>query len=319
MTAKRPTIVIAEPEDFSPRALEVLREVGDVEGRAVAGDEVPRVLAATDVFWFRLAHRIDLYSLGTKPRCRIIATPVTGLDHIDVDACGSRGIQVISLKGETEFLKDIRATAELTVALVLTLIRRIVPAVESVREGRWERDPFRGSELFGKTAGIVGMGRLGSIVARYLDAFGMRVIGYDPRSDFPHHLARRCQTLNELLQIADFVFVHASYGSGTHRLLGPEEFGLIKPGAVLVNTARGGIVDEEALIGALRSGRLSGAALDVVSGEPVVDGRHAIVAATRELPQLLVVPHIGGNTRESFEKTEVFLAKKVAAALSERR
>jgi D-3-phosphoglycerate dehydrogenase len=252
---------------------------------------------------------------GVSIRCRVIAVPATGLDHIDLDACSDHGIRVVSLRGETEFLRDVRATAELTIALMLSLLRRIPEAAASVRSGVWNRDLFRGRELYGKTAGIVGMGRLGMLVAEYLNAFGMRVIGHDPRHEVLSAIAERAETLDELLRSSDVVTLHVSYSPATHHLIGRDQMALMRPSAVLVNTSRGDVIDESALLDALSSGRLAGAALDVLSGEPSVSPDHPVVRAARSMPNLLVVPHIGGNTVESAEKTDTFLAGRVVRAL----
>lgn len=310
----RPRLLIAEPVDFSPQALATLRAAADVELRAVDRAELPSAFATYDVVWFRLAHRITAEVLGPRPRTRVLATPVTGLDHLDLEACRRRGVRVVSLRGETEFLRNVRATAELTLALALALLRRIPAARQAVLEGHWNRDAFRGHELFGKTAGIVGVGRLGTIVAGYFRALGMRVLGYDPRPDFPHAAAERADSLDNLLRQSDLVSIHASYDPTTHHLLGPRELALMPPGSVLVNTARGGIVDDRALVALLESGRLAGAALDVVEGEPDVGPEHPLVQFARRSDRLLLVPHLGGNTVESFEKTEQFLAERVVEA-----
>jgi D-3-phosphoglycerate dehydrogenase len=263
----------------------------------------------------RLGHRIDEAILGPSPRCRILATPVTGLDHIDLAACEQRGIRVISLRGEVEFLRGVRGTAELTVGLAIALMRHIAPAARAVRQGQWNRDLFRGGELYGNTAGIVGMGRLGTLVADYLRAFGMTVLGYDPRDDFPSEAAERMASLEELLERANVVILLVRYDSTTRHLIGARQFSQMRPGAVLVNTSRGGVVDEEALLAALHSGSLAGAALDVLDGEPHIAADHPVIAYARLHDHLLVVPHIGGNTWESVEKAEVFLAHKVVEAL----
>jgi D-3-phosphoglycerate dehydrogenase len=310
-------ILVAEPEGFSARAVEVLRQVGEVELRAVPVDGVTDALRAYDVFWFRLGYQLRGAILPERPRCRVLATPVTGLDHVDLDGCRVRGIRVVSLRGEVEFLRTVRATAELTVGLALALLRHIPPAFDAVRAGRWTRDPFRGRELFGKTAGLVGMGRLGTLVAGYLRAFGMDVVGYDPRPDFPSAAARRATSLDELLAVSDLVSVHVTFGPSTLHLIGRAQLAAMKPGAILVNTSRGGVVDDAALLEALRLGQLAGAALDVLDGEPAIGADHPLVAYTRSHDNLLVVPHIGGNTWESFEKTEVFLAGRVVEALAE--
>lgn len=317
MIEARPRILIAEPERFSLRAVRLLEEAADVELRATARDALGAAFAEYDVVWLRLAHVIDADLLPAAPRCRIIATPVTGLDRIDLEACAARGLRVVSLRGETEFLREVRATAEHTLALLLALLRRIPAATTAVRQGVWDRDLFPGGELYGKTAGIVGMGRLGTIVAGYLRALGMRVVGYDPRVDYPEDAAERVESLEALARVSDIVSIHASYTEQTRGLLGREFFSALKPGAVLVNTARGGILDEAALLDSLRSGQLAGAALDVLDGEPHIGPSHPVVAYAASHESLIVTPHIGGNTPESFEKTEVFLAERVREALLE--
>jgi D-3-phosphoglycerate dehydrogenase len=310
-------ILVAEPEGFSARAVEILRKAGDVELRRVPAEAIGETLRAYDVFWFRLGFQLRGASLPERPRCRVLATPVTGLDHVDVEVCRARGIRVVSLLGETEFLRTVRATSELTLGLALALLRRIPAAFDAVCDGRWTRDPFRGRELFGKTVGVVGMGRLGTLVAGYFRAFGMEVVGYDPRPDFPLGAARRAGSLRELLAVADVVTLHVTYGAATHHLIGRAQLAAMKPEAVLVNTSRGAVVDDAALLDALVAGRLAGAALDVLEGEPAIGTGHPLVAYARSHDNLLVVPHIGGNTWESFEKTEIFLAGRVVDALAE--
>src|SRR5262249_43946265 len=151
-------ILVAEPADFAPRAVAILERAGEVELRACDARALAAAFGDYDAVWVRLARRIDGELLGARPRCRVLATATTGLDHIDLDACAARGVRVVSLRGETEFLREVRATAELTVALALALLRRIPAAAADVRAGRWNRDAFRGHELYGKTAGVIGMG-----------------------------------------------------------------------------------------------------------------------------------------------------------------
>lgn len=308
----KPRILIAEPKDFCAPARDLLQADADVilEERA----SLVSAFQDFDAVWVRLAHRIDADVLGASPRCRFIATPVTGTDRINHAACDALGVRVLSLKGETAFLRTVRATAEMTIALLLALIRRLPEAVASARAGEWERDRFRGRELYGRRAGIVGVGRLGSIVAEYLRAMGMDVVGADPRSDFPHDVARAV-SLSELLETSDVVSLHVPYEPATRHLINHAAFDAMKPGAVLVNTSRGGVVDEAAMIRSLEAGRLAGAAVDVIDGEPDVHPDHPVLEASRRLPNLLVTPHLGGNTSESFERTEVFMAKKLLQAL----
>lgn len=312
-------ILIAEPLDFTPEAVRILEQAGEVDLRAIGDEEMQKAFQEYDVCWFRLSRKIDRKVLGDNPRCSLVASATTGLDHIDLDACEELGIKVISLRGEAEFLKTVRATAELTIGLSLALIRHIPAAAESVKKGEWNRDLFRGNELYSKTAGIVGVGRLGSIVAEYFKAFGMDVIGYDPRPRWAFEKAERVDSLSELFSRSDLISVHAVYNEATKHLIGEDEFSAMKVGAFLVNTSRGGVIDEDALLRALRSGKLAGAALDVLQGEPNIDANHPLIAYARENENLLIVPHIGGNTYESFVKTETFIAEKIVAALESQR
>ena len=311
-------ILIAEPDDFSERAVQILRAVGDATLLNWPPDRVQQALEEFDVIWVRLAMRIDRDSIPAEPRCRILASPVTGLDQIDVATCGERGIRVVSLRGETDFLKEIRATSELTIALALALMRNLMPASRSVNAGKWDRDRFRGGELYGKTVGLVGVGRVGTLVAGYLKAFGATVVGYDPRPDYPNDIAGQVATLHELLACSDLVCLLPSYSKSTRHLIGVAEFASMREGAYLINTSRGGVIQEQALLESLRTGRLAGAALDVLDGEPQVDADHPVIQYARDHANLIVVPHIGGNTQESFEKTEVFLASRVVDALSQK-
>jgi D-3-phosphoglycerate dehydrogenase len=162
---------------------------------------------------------------------------------------------------------------------------------------------------------VVGVGRLGRVVAGYFQALGMDVVGYDPRPDFPRDAAPRVESLAELLAQSDVVSLHVAYDASTRQLIGRKELAAMKPGAVLVNTSRGGVVDEQALVEALESGQLGGAALDVLDGEPNIAADHPLLAYARTHDNLLITPHVGGSTFESFEKTEVFLARRVIAAL----
>lgn len=307
----RPRLLIAEPEKFSPRAIAALTQWAEVEQRRPLKADLRAAFVESDIVWIRLGFRVTADTIRSPVRCRILATPVTGLDHIDLDACRQAGIQVVSLKGETEFLRDVRATAELTVALLLALVRRLPAATLSVLEGRWDRDSFQGRELFGKRAAIIGMGRLGRITAGYFKAFGMQVVGYDPYQQFPAELAQSVSDLTEAVAEADVVSVHVSYHAGTRHLINATVLQAMKSGAVLINTSRGGVIDEVALLDALRTGKLGGAALDVLESEPDIDRQHPLIAYARQNPNLIITPHIGGNTAESFEKTELFLADKV--------
>ncbi|HEU4629848.1 MAG TPA: NAD(P)-dependent oxidoreductase, partial [Gemmatimonadaceae bacterium] len=164
----RPHVLVAESAGFSPRAAALLRDAGELTLADLDRDDLLRAAGDADVLWVRLRHRIDAEVLHAAPRLRMLVTPTTGLNHVDLAAARARDVDVLSLRGEVAFLRDVRATAEHTIALILALLRRLPAAAAHAAAGGWERDRFRGHELYGRTVGVVGYGRLGRIVARYL-------------------------------------------------------------------------------------------------------------------------------------------------------
>jgi D-3-phosphoglycerate dehydrogenase len=309
-------LLIAEAREFSPAAAARLRQVGRVTLADLERSQLLQHCAAADVLWVRLRHRIDAEVMAAAPRLRFIATPTTGLNHIDLAAAEQRGIQVLSLRGETEFLKDVRATAEQTLGLLLALLRHTPAAAASAARGEWNRDRFRGNELYGKTAGVIGYGRLGRIVAQYLQAFGMRVLVTDPHVEAAS-VAPGLELVSQaaLLAQADVVTLHVNLTPATTGFFGPAAFAALKPGAWFINTARGELIDEPSLLAALQTERLAGAALDVVSSENAAGmPDHPLIQYARAHSNLLLTPHLGGCTQESMEKTELFLAEKVCRA-----
>ena len=310
-------ILVAESSGFSSEAASLLREYGDVILADLDRAGLLSEIKEAEVLWVRLRHRIDVEVMAAGRRLKMIVTPTTGLNHIDLAEAERRCIKVLSLQGETEFLNDIRATAEHTIGLMLALLRRVPAAVSHVRQGNWDRDQFKGRELFGKTIGIVGYGRLGRIVAKYLRAFDVRILVTDPHIDQKSISSGIvAASLDDLLQNSDIVTLHVGLSDRTRGFFGKEQFSKMKPGAWFINTARGELIDETALLEALRSGRLGGAALDVLCEEQqIVVENHPLIAYARQHDNLLITPHIGGGTVESVEKTEMFMAKKLCAVL----
>lgn len=303
-------IIIAEPDNFSDEAVKIASKTGIVEKINLSKEKLDWALENYDVFWFRLGFRLTRETLlNNKLRTKIIMCPVTGLDHIDIETCNELGIKVFSLKGETEFLKLVRATAELTLGLTLSLIRKIPQAIADVHEGNWNRDEFKGTEILGKTVGIIGMGRLGKIVSHYFNAFGANVIAYDPQG-FDVKDCIKANSMEELVSKADIISLHVNYCKETHHLINESVFNSFKKGSYFINTSRGGIVDSKALIKALDNGTLKGAALDVIENEHE-HKKNELIAYSQKNSNLIITPHIGGNTYESFIKTEVFLAEKL--------
>ena len=306
-------ILNAEPLGYSADANALLTEFGDVVSEEMSRSRLLKELDTFDVLIVRLANQIDKAVIDAGRSLRAIVTATTGLDHIDVDYARQRDIAVLSLQGETDFLRTIQATAEHTWALLLGLLRKIVPASIAARQGSWDRDMFRGRELNGKRLGIVGLGRLGKKVARYGQVFGMDVGAFDPLIPDWIDGVRREPALSNLLKNSDVLSLHAPLNSETQGMIGAPELALLPPGAVLVNTSRGQLVDELAMIDALTNRHLAGAALDVLAQERenAIRQNSPLLAYADNHDNLLITPHIGGATYESMAQTEIFMAHKL--------
>ncbi|HLS57380.1 MAG TPA: D-glycerate dehydrogenase [Zeimonas sp.] len=248
--------------------------------------------ADRDALFVVSSDRVDRELLAACPRLRIVATGSVGYNHIDLAACGERGIAV---SNTPDVLTE--ATADMAWALLMATARRVCESEHWLRAGKWGRwafDQWLGADVHGATLGIVGMGRIGSAVARRARGFDMKIL-YHNRSRAPNEgeLGARRVALDELLHEADHVVLVLPYSPATHRAIGARELGQMKPTATLVNIARGGIVDDAALVDALRAGRLAGAGLDVYENEP------ALNAGLLTVPNVVLTPHIGSATRSS--------------------
>jgi phosphoglycerate dehydrogenase-like enzyme len=306
-------VQILEPEDFPGEAREILGRLGKV----VAGDIDAERRGQVGVVFTRLARRIDAAFHADYPALRWIVSPTTGLDHIDLDHFAAAGVGVISLRGETAFLDTIHATAEHTLALTLALLRDLPGAAAAVAGGHWDRTRHKGRELFGKTVLLLGYGRIGRLVHPVFEAFGCRVIAHDVVAGrVPAALA--CDW-PAALEDADILSVHLPLNGETAGLVGGALLDRLPTHAIVVNTARGTIIDQEALFERIEDGRLAGAALDVLAGEPEpLDA--ALAARIAALgPRLVVTPHIGGYTWESLDAVEIFVARKLIEAIDAAR
>jgi D-3-phosphoglycerate dehydrogenase len=264
----------------------------------------------------RLGHSLDADLFLRAQSLRVIATPTTGLTHIDVDAAAALGIDILSLREERKFLEDLPATAELTWTLLLAVIRRLTHASGHTRAGSWNRDLFRGTELAGKTLGIIGLGRIGKMVARYAIAFGMNVIAFDKTKSDTGSLPVRLVDKLSLLSASDVITIHAHFNQGEPPLLDAADFEVIKPGCIMINTSRGELLDEVALLRSVLSGQLAGVGLDVLVGEPHVNRE---LLRLQETFNVVITPHIGGATIESIMKTELFMADKLCKYIESAR
>ncbi|MCF8106054.1 MAG: hydroxyacid dehydrogenase [Desulfohalobiaceae bacterium] len=277
----------------------------------------PGHLAEASLLFAPLGYFFGREFFEKAPCLRVIASNTTGVPHIDEQAAAERGIRVFSLKGETGFLERITPTAELTLGLILCLTRNMIPARESVLDGRWNRWDFGGQAMLSRMSlGIVGLGRLGRIVAGYGAALGMEVRFYDPCPPGDRSLTcTRMTSLQDLLCCSDIVSVHADLHEHNIHLFDREAFSAFKPGAYFINTARGELVDSLALIRALEEGILKGAALDVLDHEfepgfAARAGTHPLVEYARKNNNLIITPHIAGSTRDAWHLTQRFVIDK---------
>jgi len=239
------------------------------------------------------------YSYDELKQFDFAASATTGVDHID-----ARDIPLISLKGDP-FLRDVYATAEHTFALILSLLRKVPAAHNHVLGGGFDRELFRGEELHGKTLGIVGMGRVGEQVSDIAEGFGMQLVFCEERYRGGYYWT----PLEQVLQKSDILTVHVPLNDETRGMFSHNEFAQMKPTAYFLNTSRGAVVDEDALLGALRNKWIAGAALDVFCDEPHVNP--ALIKYAMVHDNLILTPHLGGNTQESREKTQVHMAEKI--------
>jgi D-3-phosphoglycerate dehydrogenase len=302
----KPVVLIAE--ELSPATVEALGP--DFEIRRCNGADRAELLPAiadVDAILVRSATKVDDEALGAARRLKVVARAGVGLDNVDVRTATQNGVMVVNAP-----TSNIVSAAELAVALMLAAARHVAPASAALRNGEWKRSRYTGIELYEKTVGIVGLGRIGVLVAQRLSAFGMKVIAYDPyvQAGRAAQMGVRLVSLEELLEQADFMSVHLPKTPETTGLIGEEELSRVRPNLVLVNAARGGIVDEHALYVAVKEGRVAAAGLDVFASEPCTD------SPLFELENVVATPHLGASTEEAQEKAGIAVAKSVRLALS---
>ena len=298
-------VVIAEP--IGQAGVEQLRSAADVavvelEGPAAVADEV----ADADALVVRSGTPVTAELVARAGNLKVVVRAGAGVDNIDLEAATAAGVVVMNTPGA-----NTTAATEHTLALLLALARRIPAADRSLRDGRWERKKFTGFELHSKLLGVVGLGRIGTEVAARAQAFKMRVIGYDPfltRDRFTDRAIEMVE-LDELLERADVVTLHVPLSDATRGLVGAAELARMKPGAVLLNCARGSLVDEAALVAALDSGHVGGAAIDAFATEP------APLPALVRHPRVVATPHLGASTAEARDAVGKQAARQVLDAL----
>jgi D-3-phosphoglycerate dehydrogenase len=273
------------------------------------GDDLASAIADADAVLVRSATRITRESLARADRLKCIGRAGVGVDTIDVEAATERGIPVLTApEGNTI------SAAELTMALLLALARKVPGADRSMKAGEWDKKSFTGTELHGKTLGLIGAGRIGGEVARRARGFAMRVLVHDPflNAERARSLDVEPASMDEVIELSDVISAHVPLTDATRNLVGAPQIARMKKGVLLLNVARGGVVDEAALLDALKSGQVAGAALDVFEIEPL-PADHPF----RTLPNVVLTPHLGASTSEAQHSVAIEIAGAVRAALAD--
>jgi len=303
----KPVVLIAE--ELSPATMEALGpdfEVRHCNG-ADRGELLAALAAGVDAVLIRSATKMDAEAIAAAKGLKVIARAGVGLDNVEIPAATAAGVMVVNAP-----TSNIVSAAELAITLLLASARFVSPAHAALRAGKWARSKYTGAEIFEKTLGIVGFGRIGQLVAARMQAFGMNVVAYDPYLA-PARAAQldvRLVDLDELLRVSDFITIHLPKTKETANLIGEAALQKVKPTVRIINAARGGVLDETALYNALKEGRVAGAGLDVFSTEPCTD------SPLFELDNVVATPHLGASTDEAQERAGIAVAVSVRKALA---
>ena len=295
-------------DHISEEGIRKLREFGDVEIRVgVSEEELKARIADYDALIVRSGTKVTREVIEAGTKLKVIGRAGVGVDNIDVDSATERGIMVVNAPGANTI-----SAAEHTIGMLLSLSRKIPAANQSLKSGEWTRKKYMGVEVNGKILGIIGLGRVGGEVAKRAKGLGMRVVAYDPfiSQDRAGELGVSLMSFSEVLSISDFITIHAPLTKDTYHLIGKDEFEKMKDGVRIINCARGGIIDENALVEAIRSGKVAGAALDVFEREPPPADSDLL-----KLDSVIVTPHLGASTEEAQRAAAIVIADEVIRAL----
>jgi len=297
-----PEVLICDP--ISDEGLKILQGAANVTVKTGLKEaELIEIAPNFDAMMVRSQTKITRAVLEAATKLQIVGRAGVGVDNIDVPAATERGVIVVnSPAGNTV------AVAELTLGMMLSLVRRLIPAGASMLRGEWKRSAFMGSELYGKTLGVIGTGKIGGEVIKRAQSFGMTVLGYDPflTTARAQQLNIEATTIDDILKRADFVTLHTPLTAETRHMINAEKIAGMKDGAIILNCSRGGIIDESALYDALKSGKLGGAGLDVYETEPPVD------SPLLQLDNVVLTPHLGASTEEAQVEVAVDVARQIA-------
>jgi D-3-phosphoglycerate dehydrogenase / 2-oxoglutarate reductase len=302
------TVLNLEPFEYSKKAIEKLKPFFQYKESSWDNVRSPDFSSNADVIIIRLGEKLTKDIISKFPSLKVVVSATTGLDHIDLQTCKAHSIKVLNLRPYQEFLDSIPSTAEMAFALMLSLIRNIPAAVIDVAKGNWDRDKFRGYQLKGKTLGIVGLGRTGSKMANYAEAFGLKVVYFDPHVHINKH--NKVSTIEELFKCSDIVSLHVHLKEDTFMLVNESTL-KTADNFFLINTSRGDVIDEEAVLNSLKNGSLKGFATDVLSGElSGIRGNKLFEALTNGY-NIIITPHLGGATFDAMHSCEEFIAERL--------
>lgn len=301
-------ILVSDP--LSEEGLKILREVKDFQVDAITDlkpDKLKEIIKDYDALVVRSATKVTKDIISAAEKLKVIGRAGVGLDNVDLEAATQKGIIVMNTPAGNTI-----STAEHTMSMILSLSRNIPQANASTKKGEWKRSKFMGVELYGKILGIVGFGRIGSEVAKRAQAFGMKILAYDPflSKEIAESLGVEIVELKELLERSDYITVHTPLTDETRHMISDKEFSVMKKGARIVNCARGGIIDEVALVSALKEGRVIGAAVDVFEHEPVPADNELLKS-----DNVIITPHLGASTEEAQVNVAIEVAEIVRDAL----
>jgi D-3-phosphoglycerate dehydrogenase / 2-oxoglutarate reductase len=316
-----------EPLDYNSKAIRTIEKIAKYRPLPsklkITNQDFWNEVAKADIILSRLSFLLNDEFLNNAKKLKVIVTPTTGLNHIDLEVTKKKGIKVISLQGEFEFLSTITSTAELTLSLMLESMRFTGRSIDSVvNKGLWDRDKYRGYQLYQQKLGIIGMGRLGKIVLKYALALGMDVSFCDIKNNIELdeiHVSR--VDIKTLLQQSDIVSLHVNFTSENYHLINTNELSLMPQHSWLINTARGELLNEEALLSALQKKEIGGAALDVLENETATISKginHPLISYARNNGNLIITPHLGGACRDAMASTELYTAKKLVDYLNKK-
>ena len=301
-----PKVLVSDP--IAPEGIEILKKVAEVDVKTgLSKDELAAIIGDYDALAVRSETKVTADILAQAAKLKIIGRAGVGVDNIDVEAATNRGILVVNSPDGNTF-----AAAELTVAMLLALARHIPQADQGLRAGRWDRKKYMGSEVYGKTLGVIGLGKIGREVAKRLQSFEMRVIGYDPylKPEQAEALGIKLADLDTLYQESDYITVHVPKTKETTGMINAEKLALMKPTVRLINVARGGIMDEAAVAEAAKAGRIGGAAIDVFSTEPAPADNPLL-----GIPNIITTPHLGASTEEAQVNVAIDIAEQIVDVL----